>query len=442
MDRLDQFVATSLVNQAILLDGAINAGIAVSDDELRDTVINIRTDADGNFVPEDQWSRWINRTYNQQVGSYEKYLRDHEIRYFKFQRLFASSAYIPESLIKERFIKDNEKVKLEMVVLNTFEVREQTKLEDDAAVQAFYEKHNDLFVTGDQRVIQFINFPVNDYLAEVVISDEEMQAFYNENKARYLQQESVKAKHILIKTSDAKTEEQALAEIVKIKKEIEDGLAFEEAAKKYSEDEGSGKAGGDLGEFGKGRMVPEFENTAFALEIGAMSEPVKTQFGYHIILKEGHQPEKERAFDEVKAGIRTSLSREKAKKAAMDKALAFREQVIAGKGFDVAAKEMTYTVSVSPPFDNDPRANLGEVLNTNYQVQRAAFAIPTLNEISPVIDGGTQIVVAQWVDEVAPRAMDFEKDKARIKTMAEKLSGQEFIKGVSGRDSPGGAQGA
>ncbi len=103
-----------------------------------------------------------------------------------------------------------------------------------------------------------------------------------ENNVFFQSKPEVQAAHILISTEN-KTEEEALALIEEIRKNVT-AANFAEYAQKYSQDPGSKDNGGDLGWFGKGAMVPEFEQTAFALNIGEISEPVKTQFGYHLIL--------------------------------------------------------------------------------------------------------------------------------------------------------------
>ena len=111
-------------------------------------------------------------------------------------------------------------------------------------------------------------------------SETEIKAFYDKNIANYGQPESIKARHILLKTED-----EAKAVIVQLKA----GADFTQLAKDKSIEPGAKESGGDLGTFTKGKMVPEFETAAFAQKVGSFSEaPVKTQFGYHVILVEAH----------------------------------------------------------------------------------------------------------------------------------------------------------
>ena len=98
------------------------------------------------------------------------------------------------------------------------------------------------------------------------------------------------ARHILLKTGEGKDEAAVLKQAQELVTKLSGGANFEELAKEFSEDPGSKENGGDLGFFGRGQMVPEFEKAAFALQPNQISDPVKTQFGYHIIQSLGKQP--------------------------------------------------------------------------------------------------------------------------------------------------------
>ena len=134
------------------------------------------------------------------------------------------------------------------------------------------------------------------------ITDEELKSRYDKEVAGTTPKKQVDARHILVKT-----EEEAMAIIG----ELDTGKDFAELAKAKSTGP-SGKNGGTLGYFSKGQMVPEFEKAAFALESGTYTKkPVKTQFGWHIILKQDERDEKPPKFEDSKEGIRQVLLREK-----------------------------------------------------------------------------------------------------------------------------------
>jgi peptidyl-prolyl cis-trans isomerase C len=137
----------------------------------------------------------------------------------------------------------------------------------------------------------------------ITVSDEDLKKVYETKQKDY---EQVTAKHILIafKGSPAAqpskpelTEEQAKAKATELRKQIAAGASFEELAKKESDDTGSGANGGDLGDFNHGQMVPEFEAAAFAAKVGEVTEPVRTQYGFHLIKVEKHGLT---PFDQVK----------------------------------------------------------------------------------------------------------------------------------------------
>jgi len=133
------------------------------------------------------------------------------------------------------------------------------------------------------------------------ISDADLQKFYDQNKDKFKSGEQVRASHILVKDEGAAKE--ILAEIKK-------GGNFEELAKKHSID-AAGAKGGDLGWFGQGSMIPEFETVAFAMKEGEISGVVKTKFGYHIIKLTGKRPAGTRSFEESKELIKSKLLPEK-----------------------------------------------------------------------------------------------------------------------------------
>jgi len=146
-----------------------------------------------------------------------------------------------------------------------------------------------------------IQATIKKILSEVTVTDDEVQKYYEANQETFKNEESITAKHILVDSF-----EQALTVLQSIK----DGMVFEEAALKYSSCPSKEK-GGDLGNFTRGRMVPEFEKAAFQLEVGVVSEPVKTQFGYHLIKVEGKGEASVKAFEEVKTTIKKELLNER-----------------------------------------------------------------------------------------------------------------------------------
>ena len=158
---------------------------------------------------------------------------------------------------------------------------------------------------------------MREALKDVTVSEEEVRAFYDENQQQYTKGGTVRAKHILTDSEE---------KCRQILKEITDGSkAFEVAAQEYSTCP-SGQKGGDLGEFGRGQMVKEFEDAAFLGEIGKVLGPVKTQFGYHLIRVESRTEETYASFDEVRESIRRNLLQMKQNQAYKEKINVLKEK--------------------------------------------------------------------------------------------------------------------
>lgn len=158
---------------------------------------------------------------------------------------------------------------------------------------------------------------INKVLSEVTVLDEEIVDFYNANKGNFVEEPTVSAKHILVPTEE---------EATNIKKEIVAGtISFEDAAKAHSTCP-SKEEGGSLGEFKRGMMVPEFEEAAFNGEIGVVTEPVQTQFGYHLILVENKSEAKEKELETVREAIKNQLVQQASQKKYQDLVLELSEK--------------------------------------------------------------------------------------------------------------------
>ena len=159
-----------------------------------------------------------------------------------------------------------------------------------------------------------------DQFEGITISDEEIREYFEANKARFAKGASVHAKHILVDSEDKCNK---LLESI-----VSGGKAFEDVAKESSTCP-SGANGGDLGEFGKGQMVKEFEDAAFAAEIGHVVGPVKTQFGYHLIKVEDKKEAEDAKLDDVKEQIKSEIMQKKQQEAYTAKVEALKKKYMA-----------------------------------------------------------------------------------------------------------------
>ncbi|WP_277218145.1 peptidylprolyl isomerase [Peptoniphilus vaginalis] len=177
----------------------------------------------------------------------------------------------------------------------------QALLYEDAMEKGMDKEDEFIQVVEKTKESMLKTYALGKLLATAEVKDEDIKRFYEDNKDAFKQAESADASHILVEEEDKARE---------IYEKIKNGGDFEELAKEFSTCPSKEK-GGDLGTFTRGQMVKEFEDAVFENEVGTITEPVKTQFGYHIIKINKKNPARELSFDEVKDKIVEQVRRQK-----------------------------------------------------------------------------------------------------------------------------------
>ncbi len=218
------------------------------------------------------------------------------------QRQYASNSYFREQYLEQ------------VVVLHVLE-----KFADDLQLDM-----TDDYKKMLENIVRDIKarMAMSEIMKGIEVSDSEAEAAYKINPDNFSRPETVSAKHILVETEEACNE--ILAQIQNGEK------TFEDAAKECSTCP-SGQQGGDLGEFGRGQMVKEFEDAAFAAEIGAVIGPVQTQFGFHLIKVEEKNEAMAFAFEDVKEQIKKNLLQQKQQQAYTAKIAELKEKYVEQK---------------------------------------------------------------------------------------------------------------
>jgi len=197
----------------------------------------------------------------------------------------------------------------------------------------------------------------------VAVTDRELELEYQDRREEFRQDEEACASHILVKVRQADaaeghTEAEARAMAEKLLEQLRGGADFAELARKWSQDTGSAAQGGDLGCFGAGRMVPEFDDAVFALSPGETSDLVKTSFGYHVIRLASKRESTVLPFAQVKERIRASVTERKTRELGEQKAEALAGALARGESLEAAAKAQGLTVQKSAPFARGETPNV------------------------------------------------------------------------------------
>lgn len=188
----------------------------------------------------------------------------------------------------------------------------------DADIEAYYKAHEADFRAPEQATIDYVVLDIETLKQREQAPEEALRKYYAENTARYTSAEDRRARHILIKAdkdtpADAKQKAKARAEalLAEVRKNPE---SFAEVARKNSEDPGSAAQGGDLDFFGRGAMTKPFEDAAFAMKVGEISNVIETDFGFHIIKLEATRGGTTKPFEEVRAAIEDEYRKQSAQK--------------------------------------------------------------------------------------------------------------------------------
>ncbi|HTB93631.1 MAG TPA: peptidyl-prolyl cis-trans isomerase [Candidatus Sulfotelmatobacter sp.] len=308
---LEGLYARNILNQLVFQKEvefeAKRMGISVSDQERADRIKQyVPTAFNGDtFVGLDAYAREVQSRFQLTVPVFEDLVRQGLIEE-KFRKLITDGISAGPAEIQEEFKYQNEKVKLDYVVIKPEDL-ESKITPSDSDIKAFYEQNKSRFQIPEKRVVRYALLDLTQLRQNTVVTDDELKALYQQNIQQFQVPNRVHAEHILLMTV-GKTD----AEVTEIKKKADDILAqakkkganFEDLAKKYSEDPGSKAKGGDLGWLVQGQTVPEFEKAAFSLNKGEISDLIKTQYGFHIIKVLDKETAHTKTFDEVKDTLR------------------------------------------------------------------------------------------------------------------------------------------
>lgn len=299
-------VLRDIIIEELQYIAAIEAGFNVSDEELKDRLLsNPNFQVTGLFDKDLYFG--ILRNNGLSPKEYENILR-RDLAVGKIVRLITDSVRATETELKEEFYRVNEEVSLQYMTISPALYEFNVKTTNEAVTE-FFEKDAERFNLPETRRIEILSIDPKKLAGTVTVSEQEQKSYYEENQAGFTSEEKVRARHILFKVepnaSFEKSEEKRL-KAEEVMKELREGADFAELAKKYSEGP-TAQGGGDLGFFGRGKMVQEFEQETFTMQPGDLLGPIRTRFGYHLVKMEEKFPAKLMDFDQVKPVIKGKL---------------------------------------------------------------------------------------------------------------------------------------
>jgi peptidyl-prolyl cis-trans isomerase D len=348
--NLKQQALDTLVQRKLLLHEARRQGLTVTDGELIARVQSYPVfQVNGGF----DRNRYLQvlRLSRLTPGDFEQNQRE-ELLLAKLENLIKDAVQVTEHEVKEAFIHDKEQLNVEYLRIDPAQFVAQVEV-SDADLSTYYREHLERFRKPEQVRLGYVVVDPEAFTAQVEMTDDQLARYYEEHKEEFRQEEQVRARHILFKLAQqpgAEEEARVRAEAEAALKRIQAGEDFAVVASQLSQDPASAPQGGDLGFFKRGDMVKPFEDVAFGLKPGMVSEPVRTDFGYHLIQVEEVQEGGYRPLEVVQAELRERLTREESRRLAEAKAQAVHDAMVAAgdewqtavRAFELAPQETPF----------------------------------------------------------------------------------------------------
>lgn len=410
-DALDK-----VINTEVLAQYADEAGMGFSDEMLgREIMARQDFQEDGKF---DQ-------------RRYQRILTNQGLNQARFEAIFRRDLIVNQvvtgvldtAIVTERDVDALLKIKKEKriigySILKASDYEEEIDVSEEQ-IKQFYDANLDRYAVPEKVSVSYLELSPADFQKNIEVDEVELREIYEDRLEEFSLPEERKASHILISVgedADADTVETKRRQAQDLVLQIRDGASFEEMAKIYSEDAGSAESGGDLGFFGRGVMVDAFEEVAFSMIEGEISDPVESPFGFHIIKMVEIKPEQVKPFETVRDKLEKEYIDQQAEDQFYDKAEQLANLTYENPDtLDIAAEELGLTVKTTGLFE---RSN-GAGIAANPRFREAAFLPDVLDagnnsetiELSP-----NRLVVLRVKEHQPPSYRPMDEVRGQIET--------------------------
>jgi peptidyl-prolyl cis-trans isomerase D len=306
MQALNQLVA-----RKVLVAEARRLGLAVGDRELQRAILKAGfVDESGHFMGDARYAQAVHRMGFATPADFEESVRE-DLLVGKLQAVMSANLFIPDSEVEKSFREQVEKARIRYAQLPAGRFAAEVRI-GDQDLATYYQERREEYRQPEKRVASYLLVDQFRLRPTIEVAAADVQAYYDQHPDEFKVEEQVHARHILLRVDDRRSDEEARAQLAAIRRRIEGGEDFAAVAREVSEDPGSKDRGGDLGFFGRGQMVPEFEQAAFDAQPGQLVGPIHSGLGYHLIEVLAHRQGGEKPFAEVEAQIRFRLQNDRA----------------------------------------------------------------------------------------------------------------------------------
>lgn len=371
-DGLRAQVIEGLIENELLITSAQDHGFRISDEQVAQIIQN-----ETSFQRDGRFDRALFEQYLRSQGEsadgFGYRLKNIMLRN-QLQSGISNSEFVTPTALQRLQRLRTEKREVEYAVVPTSRFSELEPADDE--INAYYEENKSRFVTDEQVRVEYLALKLADIAATMTPDESLLRQRYEEQKSRFGAPEDRQVAHILIAVDEEMSEEQARVKAEALRQRIVDGERFEDIARAESQDPGSAEQGGDLGFIGRGIMDAELERAAYAMGLSEISEPVRSAFGYHLLKINAVKPGSIKPFEGVRAQLKQEAQREMAESQFFDQAEQLANATYENpETLTVAAERLGLEVAQSEWFS---RAG-GEGIAGSAQVTAAAFGDEVLN---------------------------------------------------------------
>jgi peptidyl-prolyl cis-trans isomerase D len=389
-----------LIRIALLRQEAERIGLQVGDAELAASIQGIPQFQSGGLFTKENYLATL-RANQIPVGEFEDAQRE-ELLVRKLDDVIGAGVHVTDAELREQFHLENDKVNLDFVRVKAADFADQVQ-PSDTDLQTYFDAHQEEFRIPERVRIEFLAYRPTHFQEQVPVSDTDVQDYYDLHRDEFAKPEEVQARHILFELSESAADDEKAkvrAQAQEVLAKAKAGEDFAALATQHSQDPGSKDKGGDLGFFTRGQMVPPFEEAAFTLEPGAISDLVESTFGLHIIKVEAKHAAETPTVEQVRPQIVDAIKQARAKDVAAERAGADRDQVVTGKAtLESAGQAAGIAVEKPEPF---ARTELIAGIGREMKVIDAAFAASP-DTVADVIETPTAFYVVRVVEKLPSR---------------------------------------
>ncbi len=330
-------VVGELVRSRVLVLEAERLGLQVTNAEVGTSIATSPTfQENGVFIGRDAYLGML-RAARLNPRDFEDSIRS-DLLTQKLQLLITESPHVSDLELREEYRRRNENASLDIWFVTTDSRRGEVQV-SEAEARERYDAAPEAFEVPEQRRIRYLTLSEQTLAEEITVRQREIQRYYNRNLFQYQSGEQAEASHILLQAESENDEEATRTLAARLAERAREGEDFAELARTYSADEATREAGGALGVFGPEEMVPEFSEAVFSMMPGEISDPVRTDYGYHVVRLDSRQVAETRELSEVEGEIESRLRQEKAASLLTERVLELEERADGADSLDQLASD-------------------------------------------------------------------------------------------------------